>query len=324
VPSQQPPPTSEEEENPLRGDARYAAYLARARAILVAGKTTLIKGSRYLAYSSDVGESFRPVLPGWAVGACYGVAFAYVGADVAWVGYKASQDGKTSTEVARAATQEFTFQGIASLALPTVIIHTAVHQSQKLFVKSVNATLARWGPCFVGLSLIPLMPYLDEPCEHGIEMFFDAVWPTKDGGHHDGEHDKHGSAQTPAETVRAEADVRAQVAAENTGAQKEALEKALAEQKAAREAKEKADAEESKAAEEAAAATRKAAQVKAAEMRENALAAAAKQAVTEKAEIEKTKAEVAAKEAAAKANTVIALGVVGVVGMTMLGGVKPK
>ena len=39
-------------------------------------------GSRYVAYSSDVGEAARPLVSPTFVRAMYGVAFAYVGYDV--------------------------------------------------------------------------------------------------------------------------------------------------------------------------------------------------------------------------------------------------
>ena len=39
---------------------------------------------RLLGYANEVGESFRPLWPRWAVGATYGVAGAYVTADAAW------------------------------------------------------------------------------------------------------------------------------------------------------------------------------------------------------------------------------------------------
>lgn len=49
---------------------------------------------RYVAYSSDIGESFRPVAnPAW-VNASYGVAIAYIVGDVAYHGYKAKEEGK--------------------------------------------------------------------------------------------------------------------------------------------------------------------------------------------------------------------------------------
>jgi len=161
------------DDNPFRGDARYFAYLARV-------KTLFVAGSRYLAYSSDVGESLRPVLPSWMVNACYGVAFAYVGCDVGYVGWKAHGEGKDNSEIGRAVTLEFSFQVLASLLMPTVIIHTAVHQSQKLLKNNKSAVLARWGPCLLGLALIPAMPYLDHPVEHAIETGFNMLWPEED------------------------------------------------------------------------------------------------------------------------------------------------
>lgn len=45
--------------------ARYLAYLGRY-------KTLFIASSRYLAYSSDVGEAFRPVTSNLFVNAMYG------------------------------------------------------------------------------------------------------------------------------------------------------------------------------------------------------------------------------------------------------------
>jgi len=58
---------------------------------------------------------------------------------------------------------------IASLLVPTVIIHTAVHKATHVFEKSPKPMLAKWGPCGVGLALIPLMPFIDHPMEWLIE-----------------------------------------------------------------------------------------------------------------------------------------------------------
>lgn len=61
---------------------RYAAYTSRIR-------TALLSAQRYVAYTSDIGESFRPVAhPNW-VRAAYGVSWAYLAGDVAHEGYKA-------------------------------------------------------------------------------------------------------------------------------------------------------------------------------------------------------------------------------------------
>lgn len=57
-----------------------------------------ILGSRYLAYSSDVGESFRPIIPPHLVTATYVISWTYVLGDVAYEGYKASEIEKKVTK----------------------------------------------------------------------------------------------------------------------------------------------------------------------------------------------------------------------------------
>ncbi|KAH3956010.1 hypothetical protein HBI56_163880 [Parastagonospora nodorum] len=61
---------------------RYAAYASRLR-------TIMLSAHRYVAYTSDIGESFRPVAhPYWVRGA-YGVSWTYLLGDVGHEGYKA-------------------------------------------------------------------------------------------------------------------------------------------------------------------------------------------------------------------------------------------
>lgn len=57
-------------------------YLARFRPVLIAS-------SRYLAYTSDVGESFRPVVAPKTVTAAYGISWAYLIGDVVYESWKA-------------------------------------------------------------------------------------------------------------------------------------------------------------------------------------------------------------------------------------------
>jgi hypothetical protein len=69
-----------------------------------------------------------------------------------------------------------TFQAIASLALPAIVIHQSVHVSKKLFTKW--GRFVKWGPSVVGLSLIPFFPIcLDEPVEHAVEWAFHHYGP---------------------------------------------------------------------------------------------------------------------------------------------------
>ncbi|CAG8948591.1 unnamed protein product [Penicillium salamii] len=61
---------------------RYAAYANRIRTILVSAH-------RYVAYTSDIGESFRPIAHPWLVRSAYGISWGYLLGDVGHEGYKA-------------------------------------------------------------------------------------------------------------------------------------------------------------------------------------------------------------------------------------------
>ena len=62
------------------------------------------------------------------------------------------------------AVQTATFQLLASIAAPFVAIHTTVDVAKKAMA---NTRLARHGPSAAGLALIPLLPLVDHPIEHG-------------------------------------------------------------------------------------------------------------------------------------------------------------
>ncbi|KAF2464481.1 uncharacterized protein BDR25DRAFT_346691 [Lindgomyces ingoldianus] len=61
---------------------RYAAYASRIR-------TIMLSAHRYVAYTSDIGESFRPVAHPFLVRGAYAVSWVYLTGDVAYEGYKA-------------------------------------------------------------------------------------------------------------------------------------------------------------------------------------------------------------------------------------------
>ncbi|KAF9436912.1 hypothetical protein BGZ76_002576 [Entomortierella beljakovae] len=152
--------------------ARYLAYLARYRKIISAS-------SRYLAYSSDVGEAFRPITSTFFVNSMYAVSFAYVGFDIGYEGYKAKKAGHSTEEVRSIVIKRGVFQGLASLLLPAVTIHTVVHQSAKLFKDSANVNLKKWGPTAIGLCVVPLLPVM---FDHPVETAVDRVFEMLEGG----------------------------------------------------------------------------------------------------------------------------------------------
>ncbi|KIY73776.1 hypothetical protein CYLTODRAFT_428330 [Cylindrobasidium torrendii FP15055 ss-10] len=159
-------------------DARYLAYFARIR-------TAIRASTRYVAYTSDVGEAFRPIVPPWAVSAAYGVSWLYIGTDVAYETYKAHKQGPSAVEAAvfaepvrlsLAAVQRMTFQSIASMGLPALTIHTTVNQAKKLFVNAQNPRTRAWGPTLTGLAVVPALPYLfDHPVETATDHAFDWI-----------------------------------------------------------------------------------------------------------------------------------------------------
>ncbi|KAJ3888238.1 mitochondrial 18 KDa protein-domain-containing protein [Lentinula edodes] len=159
-------------------ELRYMAYGARLR-------TALRASTRYIAYTSDIGEAFRPVVPPWIVTAAYGISWLYLTGDVGYETYKAHRQGPSVLEAANfseptrlafTAVQRATFQSIASMALPALTIHTAVNQAKKAFVNVKNPRLKVWGPTATGLSLVPGLPYIfDHPVEHVTEKAFEWI-----------------------------------------------------------------------------------------------------------------------------------------------------
>src|SRR6201996_9826960 len=61
---------------------RYAAYANRLR-------TIMLSAHRYVAYTSDIGESFRPIAHPILVRSAYGISWAYILGDVGHEGWKA-------------------------------------------------------------------------------------------------------------------------------------------------------------------------------------------------------------------------------------------
>ncbi|KAI6047074.1 mitochondrial 18 KDa protein-domain-containing protein [Pisolithus marmoratus] len=153
-------------------ELRYMAYGARLR-------TALRATHRYIAYTSDVGEAFRPLVSPAAVKAAYGISWLYLSADVSYEAYKAHRRGPSPSEASHlseptriglVAVKRALFQSIASMALPAFTIHTIVARSKPLFSRFKHPWSRTWGPTVAGLSVVPILPYLfDKPVEHAID-----------------------------------------------------------------------------------------------------------------------------------------------------------
>jgi len=151
--------------------ADYAARYARGAVVAF-----LTKG-RFIAYTSDIGESTRPVMPSWFVNGAYALTFVYVAVAVGHHTQTAYEGGASNIMVARSFVHTATFELIASVALPSLIIHQAVHFAQHQAHRLPKGRIAMWAPTVVGLCCIPFLPFLDPPAEKVIDAAFDYAWP---------------------------------------------------------------------------------------------------------------------------------------------------
>ena len=170
-------PTSDEvvESDKLRDtDVRYLAYAQRIARVM--GTST-----RYLAFSSDVGEAFRPVVAPKLVTFSYALTWGYVFGDIGYSTYNAYKLHPGNHEFIKdRASRATCFQLIGSVGLPFVIIHTGVKQSSRLIDKiAPNLKLVRaWGPTAIGLAIIPFLPaFVDHPVEQAVDYVFDKYNP---------------------------------------------------------------------------------------------------------------------------------------------------
>ena len=144
-----------------------------------------------VAYTSDIGESFRPVAHPWLIRGAYGISWAYLVGDVGHEGYKAylrnqrvlhpgtpgvtamaatdarnqktplSGPGHTGEEPGHVpAIEDFRsvmvqraiFQSVASMGLPAFTIHSIVRYSGRALKDAKNRTIRTYGP--IGVSTL--------------------------------------------------------------------------------------------------------------------------------------------------------------------------
>lgn len=190
------------ETDSTESNVRYAAYAARFR-------TILLSAHRYVAYTSDIGESFRPVAHPRLIRTAYGISWLYIGGDVAYEGFKAYkhnqavlnpmgalqsmthksdhfepkdtqnqphlQPGRVSglDDYRTVMAQRLAFQSLASMGLPAFTIHSIVRYSGRAMKGVKNNVIRSYGPIGLGLAAVPFLPYIfDKPVEHVVEWTF--------------------------------------------------------------------------------------------------------------------------------------------------------
>lgn len=176
--------------------AYFTAVATRGGQHIWAGRTVvaaLLVRFRLMAFTSEVGESLRPLIEPWLVTATYAVSWAYVSIDVALRACDEYALRGRTRRVLRTLLFFAVFHSIATMLLPAVLIHAAVHRSE-LFLQhacrrwasrvaagagaAADTLLSRLRllPTIIGLSLIPLMPLFDAPIEHLMERLFAMAW----------------------------------------------------------------------------------------------------------------------------------------------------
>jgi fission process protein 1 len=171
---------------------RYAAYATRIR-------TLLLSAHRYVAYTSDIGESFRPVAHPYLIKSAYAISWLYLGGDVSHEGYKAYVRNQKAIasglsvpgleDWKSVAAQRAVFQSVASMGLPAFTIHSIVRYSGRALKDVKNVTLRTWGPIGLGLAVVPFLPYVfDKPVEEAVEWTFYNAFALVGGPQACGEH----------------------------------------------------------------------------------------------------------------------------------------
>ena len=126
---------------------------------------------RYLGYTNEVGEAFRPLVHPRYVTASYGVAFTYVLADAFFQSSKTSNANQHSGLVF---VDSLLWQGLASVAIPGVTINLITKASSKLIVAAThNKAVRKFAPTVIGLSAIPI---IIKPIDEFTDVLMDSTF----------------------------------------------------------------------------------------------------------------------------------------------------
>lgn len=133
-----------------------------------------ISSQRALAYASEVGESFRPIIPRYIVNASYATSLLYVGTDV-WI-YKHNmvEQKKSEKYINIMVTDRLIWHSFASMLLPALTVHTIVKCTGKGINKfdmfNTMPKTRSWAPTILALACIP---FIIHPLDHLTDYIMD-------------------------------------------------------------------------------------------------------------------------------------------------------
>lgn len=134
---------------------RPATYASRV-ALILRKLPALTQKAKAAAYSSEVGESFRPVIHKKMVRFLYGVSIGYIIVDVTGRSFCVADQG--TNKMSYFIFDTLLWHSLASLLLPALAIHKIVALSKKVICKiSSNKKALAWIPAILALSSVPFI-----------------------------------------------------------------------------------------------------------------------------------------------------------------------
>ncbi|XP_067640471.1 mitochondrial fission process protein 1 isoform X2 [Eurosta solidaginis] len=113
---------------------------------------------RYMGYSNEVGEAFRPLIHRNIVRSSYLLATGYVCADAIDKSVKEYQRKSSIKQIAKVTGDVFTWQMLASVIIPGVIINRITLLAGYLLRRNdVRKSLRKIMPTTIGLCSIPII-----------------------------------------------------------------------------------------------------------------------------------------------------------------------
>ncbi|KAH8288287.1 hypothetical protein KR018_000905 [Drosophila ironensis] len=127
---------------------------------------------RYMGYSNEVGEAFRPLISRSLVAASYGMAVGYVCTDTFDKALRLQMSGASKRQVAIKAGDVFSWQIAASVLIPGLVINRITWGARHLLRRSPGFVL-KSVPTLVGLASIPLIVH---PIDSLVDRLMDITY----------------------------------------------------------------------------------------------------------------------------------------------------
>ncbi|RVE47907.1 hypothetical protein evm_007421 [Chilo suppressalis] len=130
---------------------------------------------RYLGYANEVGEAFRPIIPGCLVRFSYGIAFSYVFGDTMDKGFKMFVEDGRPSNVMKATGDALIWQTLASIVIPGITINRLCAYSGRALTKYKRIPSPARALLTVGIGLASI-PIIIVPIDHGVTFLMDHTY----------------------------------------------------------------------------------------------------------------------------------------------------